>query len=110
MFEVLDARDDFFPGVVDVNLVIEALLHDDVDVLVDRAVENPAAVLLVVAGQVGTSSEQADAQRSLGDDHRLARTGHSSRACRYASAVPMSRKYPSISTARARPTSRGSKS
>ena len=110
MLEVLDARDDLLLGVVDVDVVVEALLHDDVDVLVDRAVEDPAAVLPVVAGQVGPAAEQADAQRCLGDDHRAARAGHSSRARRYASAVPMSRKYPSTSTARARPTSRGSRS
>ena len=110
VLEVLDARDDLLLGVVDVDVVVEALLDDDVDVLVDRAVEDPAAVLAVVAGQVGPAAEQADAQRCLGDDHRAARAGHSSLARRYASAVPMSRKYPSTSTARARPTSRGSRS
>ena len=70
VLEVLDARDDLLLGVVDVDLVVEALLHDDVDVLVDRAVEDPAAVLPVVARQVGPAAEQADAQGRLGDDHR----------------------------------------
>ena len=40
-----------------------------------RAVEDPAAVLPVVAGQVGPAAEQADAQGRLGDDHRAARRG-----------------------------------
>ena len=110
MLEVLDARDDLLLGVVDVDIVVEALLHDDVDVLVDRAVEHPAAMLPVVAGQVGPAAEQADAQGRLGNDHREARAGHSSLARRYASGVPTSRKYPSTSTALARPTSRGSRS
>ena len=99
MLEVLDARDDLLLGVVDVDLVVEALLHDDVDVLVERAVEDPAAVLPVVAGQVGPPSEQADTQGRLSDDHGWARAGHSSRARRYASTVPISRKYPSTRTA-----------
>ena len=98
-----------FVGVVDVDVVVEALLHYDVDVLVDGGVQDPAAVFPVVAGQVGASAEQADAQWRLGDNHRPARTGQSWEACRYASMVPMSRKYPSTGTARARPTRRGSR-
>ena len=82
VLEVLDARDDLLLGVVDVDVVIEALFDDDVDVLVDRGVEDPAAVLSVVAGQIGPATEQADAQGCLGDDHRMARSGHSSRAWR----------------------------
>ena len=70
MLEVIDSRDDLLLGVVDVDVVIEPLLDDHVDVLVDRAVEDPAAVLPVVTGQVGPPAEQADAQRCLGDDHR----------------------------------------
>src|SRR5215475_2890617 len=110
MFEILDAPDDLLLGVVDVDVVVEALLHDHIDVLVERAVEDPAAVLPVVAGQVSPPAEQADSQRCLGNDHRKARAGHSSLARRYASAVPMSRKYPSTGRAWARPTSRGSRS
>ena len=80
VFEVLDAGDDLLLGVVDIDVVVEPLLHDDVDVLVERAVEDPAAVLPVVAGQVGAASQQADSQWCLGDDHRQARVGHSSLA------------------------------
>ena len=82
VLEVIEARDDLLPGIVDVDVVVEALIHDHVDVLVDRAVENPAPVLPVVARQVGSSPEEADTQRRLSDDHRPARTGHSSRASR----------------------------
>ena len=82
VLQVVDPRDDLFPGVVDVDVVIEALLHDDVDVLVDGAVQDPAAVLTVVVGQVGPSAEEADAQGRLGDDHRPACTGHSLHAWR----------------------------
>ena len=92
VLQVLDPRDDLLPGVVHVDLVIEALLDDHVDVLVDRAVEHPAAVLPVVPRQVGPPAQQADAQRCLSDDHRMARAGHSSLARRYALVVPMSRK------------------
>ena len=82
VLEVIDARGDLLLGIVDVDVVIEALLHDHVDVLVDRAVKNPAPVLPVVGRQVGSSPEEADTQGRLGDDHRPARTGHSSRASR----------------------------
>ena len=112
VFQVLDAGDDLLLRVVDVDVVVEALLHDDVDVLVDRAVQDPAAVLAVVIGQVGPPAEQADTQRGLGNDHVLALpacTGHSCWARWYASTVPMSRKYPSTGMTLARPTSRGSK-
>src|SRR5215467_11197698 len=95
MLKVLDALDDLLLGVVDVDVVVEALLHNHIDILVERAVEDPAAILPVVARQVSPATEQADSQRRLGNDHRKARAGHSSLARRYASAVPMSRKYPS---------------
>ena len=82
MLEILDARNDFLLGIVDVNVIVKALLDDDVDVLVKRAVEDPAAVLSVIAWQIGPSPKQADTQRRLRDDHRKARTGHSSLARR----------------------------
>src|SRR5262249_56340076 len=107
VLEVLDPRDDLLLRVVDVDVIVEALLHDDVDVLVERAVEDPAAVLPVVAGQVGPPAEQADAQRGRSDDHRGARTGHSSLALLYASGVPAAREYPSRSAAQAPATRRG---
>ena len=45
--------------------VVEALLDDDVDVLVDRGVQHPAAVLAVERGQIGAASDQADPERRL---------------------------------------------
>ncbi len=69
VLEILDPGDDLLLGVVDVDVVVEALFHDDVDVLVDGAIEDPAAMLAVVPGEVGAPSYQADAQRCLGDDH-----------------------------------------
>jgi len=80
VLQVLDAADDFLLGVVDVDVVVEPLLDDHVDVLVDRAVQDPAAVLAVVVGQVRAPAQQSDAQGSLGDDHMAARTPHSCRA------------------------------
>ena len=82
VLQLLDVRDNLFPGVVDVDVVVEALFHDDVYILVERAVEDPAAVLEVVGGQVGSAAEQADAQRRLCDDHDMTREGHSSLARR----------------------------
>ena len=52
MLQILDAGDDFLLRVVNVDVVVEPLLDDYVDVLVDRAVQDPAAVLAVVIGQV----------------------------------------------------------
>src|SRR5215469_2445798 len=109
VLEILDALNDFLLGVVDVDVIVEALLDYHIDILVERAVEDPAAVLPVVAGQIGPATEQANSQGRLRDYHRAALTGHSSLARRYASAVPTSRKYPSTSTARAWPTSRGNR-
>ena len=57
MLKVLGLGDDFLFGVVDVDVVVEALLHDDVDVLVERAVKDPAAMFPVIAGKVGPSAE-----------------------------------------------------
>ena len=111
VLQVLNPGDDLLPRVVDVDVLVEALLDDDVDVLVDGAVEHPAAVLGVVVGQVCPAAEQADPQGGLGNDHREeAQAGHSFRARWYASGVPMSRKYPCTGTTLARPTSRGSRS
>ena len=113
MLQILNAGDDFLLRVVDVDVVVEPLLDYYVDVLVDRAVQDPAAVLAIVIGQVRAPAQQADAQRRLGDDHISAfwvRTGHSCWARWYASTVPMSRKYPGTSMALARPTRRGSRS
>ena len=92
MFQLLDPGDDLLLGVVDVDVVVEPLLDDHVDVLVDRAVQDPAAMFAVVIGQVRAPAEETDTQRRLGDDHVAARTGHSSWTCWYASAVPTSRK------------------
>ena len=77
MLQILDAGDYFLLRVVDVDIVVEPLFDDHVDVLVYRAVQDPATVFTVVIGQVSASAEQADAQRRLSDDHRAARTGHS---------------------------------
>ena len=63
VLDVLDPRHDLLLGVVDVDVVVEALLHDHVDVLVDGGVEDPAAMLAVVAWQVGAT---ADAVRYAG--------------------------------------------
>ncbi len=92
MLQVLDAGDDFLLGVVDVDVVVEPLFDDHVDVLVDRAVQDPAAVLAVVIGQVRAPAEEADTQGRLGDDHVVARTSQSCWARWYASTVPTSRK------------------
>ena len=69
MLQILDARNDFLLRVVDVDVVVEALLDDDIDILVDGTVQDPTAVLEVVVGKIGATADQADAQRSLGDDH-----------------------------------------
>ena len=82
VLEVLDPRDDLLLGVVDVDVAVEALLDDDVDVLVDGAVEDPAPVLEVVPGEVGTPTYQPDAQWCLGDDHGATLGRHSSWASR----------------------------
>ena len=36
MLEVLDPGDDLLLGVVDVDVVVKALLYDDIDIFVDR--------------------------------------------------------------------------
>ena len=70
VLDVRDPRHDLLLRVVDVDVIVEALLDDHVDVLVDRAVEDPAAMLPVVVREVGTTTEQSDAQGCLGDNHR----------------------------------------
>jgi hypothetical protein len=57
VFEIIDARDDLLLGIVDVDVIVEALLDDDIDVLVDRAVQDAAAMLPVIARQVSPASE-----------------------------------------------------
>ena len=59
VLDVLDPRHDLLLRVVDVDVVVEALLDDHVDVLVDGGVQHPAAVLAVVAGQVGARRRRA---------------------------------------------------
>ena len=92
MLQILDAGDDFLLRIVNVDIVVESLLDDHVEVLVDRAVNDPATVLTVVIGQIRTTAKQADTQGRLSDDHMAARTGHSRWACSYALIVPISRK------------------
>ena len=79
--EILDARDNFLLRVVDVDLVVETLLDDHVHVLVDGAVQDPAAMLDVVVGEIGAAADEADAEWSLGDDHEGTLGRHSRTAC-----------------------------
>ena len=81
VLQILDARDDLLLRVVDIDVVVEALLDDDVDVLVDGTVQDPTAVLEVVVGEIGATTDEADAQRSLGDDHEGTLGRHSRTAC-----------------------------
>jgi hypothetical protein len=69
---------DFLLGVVDVDVIVESLLHDDVHVLVDGTIENASSVLDVVIGEIGAASDEADAERGLGDDHDSTLGRHSS--------------------------------
>jgi hypothetical protein len=56
-------RETIFFGVVDVDAGIEGLLDDDVNVLVDGAVQDAAAMLDEVPGPVGPAADESDAQR-----------------------------------------------
>ena len=73
-------EDDLLLRVVDIDVVVEPLLHDDVHVLVDGGVEDTATVLAIVGGQIRSAADEPDAQRSLGDDHLTSLPSHSSLA------------------------------
>ena len=83
VLDLRDVRADLLLHVVEVDLVVEALLHDHVDVLVDRGGDDEALALGVVGRQVGAAARERDAQRGLRDDHAaLPRASKSLQACR----------------------------
>src|SRR5688500_16516101 len=70
MLRVGSGRYAFDCGVLEQHIVVEVVVHRDVDVLGDRRRDQePVARVSVVRRQIGAATTQRDAQRGTSDDH-----------------------------------------
>ena len=73
VLDLVDRLDGLGLRVREADRVVEAAVGADEDVLVDRGGDEEAAVLVRVAGEVGSASAEGEADRGAGDDHEPSR-------------------------------------
>ncbi len=69
MLDFVDSIDMLKMGIFQIDSLGERSHHVDVDVLVDGARDQEAAVLAIIGRQIGAAAAEADAERATRCDH-----------------------------------------